>query len=205
MNPLIFSDSDPQLSRAVEEVIEVGGVLIFPTDTIYGIGGNPWDEQAIARVQRMKQRPADRPFALLLPALDALERFARLDARTLPILERFLPGPYTFLLAAADRAPSSAVKDGKIGVRIPDHPFFDTVMRSLGRPLFGTSVNRSGEPPLESIDEIIERFGNVDLIVEGTTALSGTASAIIDLTVDPPQAVRGNLPNALSRQGEKRR
>ena len=205
MNPLIFSDSAPQLPRVVEEVIEVGGVLIFPTDTIYGIGGNPWDERAIARVQRMKQRPADRPFAVLLPALHAVERFARLDARTLPILERFLPGPYTFLLAAADRAPSSAVKDGKIGVRIPDHPFFDTVMRSLGRPLFGTSVNRSGEPPLESIDEIIERFGNVDLIVEGTTALSGIASAIIDLTVDPPQAVRGNLPDALSRHGEKRR
>ncbi len=205
MIPLIFSDSDPQLPRAVEEVIEVGGVLIFPTDTIYGIGGNPWDERAVAWVQRMKQRPADRPFSLLLAALDALERFARLDERTLPILERFLPGPYTFLLPAADRAPSSAVKEGKVGVRIPDHPFFDTVMRSLGRPLVGTSVNRSGEPPLVSIDAIIERFGNVDLIVEGTTAPSGIASAIIDLTVDPPRAVRGNLPDALSRHGEKRR
>jgi len=197
MNPLIFSDSNPQLPRAVEEVLEVGGVLIFPTDTIYGIGGNPWDEQAIARVQRMKQRPADRPFALILPALDAIEQFARLDERSQAVLERFLPGPYTFLLSAADRAPSSAVKDGKVGVRVPDHPFFNIVMRSLGRPLFGTSVNRSGEPPLENIDAIIERFGNVDLIVEGTTAPSGIASTIIDLTVDPPQALRGELPDAL--------
>jgi len=205
MNPVIFYDSDPQLPRAVKEVLEVGGVLIFPTDTIYGIGGNPWDEQAVARVQRMKRRPADRPFALLLSALDAMERFACLDARTLPILERFLPGPYTFLLPAADRAPSSAVKDGKVGVRVPDHPFFSIVMRSLGRPLFGTSVNRSDEPPLENIDAIIERFGNVDLIVEGTTPPSGMSSAIIDVTVDPPQAVRGNLPDALSHHGEKRR
>ncbi len=204
MNPLIFSDSDPQLPRAVEEVIEAGGVLIFPTDTIYGIGGNPWDEQAIARVQKMKQRPADRPFALLLSALDAMERFARLDERSRAILERFLPGPYTFLLSAAEGAPRSAVKAGKVGVRIPDHPFFGTVMRSLGRPLFGTSVNRSGEPPLESVEAIIERFGNVDLIVEGTTAPSGIVSAIIDLTVDPPQALRGELPDTLRHPEERR-
>jgi len=77
------------------------------------------------------------------------------------------------------------------------NPFFGTVMRSLGRPLFGTSVNRSGKPPLVSIDAIIERFSNVDLIVEAKTAPSGVVSAIIDLTVDPPQALRGELPDAL--------
>jgi len=205
MNPLILSDNDAELPRAVEDVLELGGVLVFPTDTLYGIGGNPWDEQAVARVQRLKQRPADSPFALVLPARGAIEQFAHLDARTLPIIERFLPGPYTFLLAAVDRAPSSAVKDGKVGVRVPDHPFFSIVMRSLGRPLFGTSVNRSGEPPLVSIEAIIERFGNVDLIVEGTTAPSGVVSAIIDLTMDPPQALRGELPDALRHLEERRR
>lgn len=203
MNSLILSDDNPQLPRAVKEVLEVGGILIFPTDTIYGIGGNPWDERAIALVQTLKQRPPDRPFALHLPAVEAIEQYARLDERSRPILERFLPGPYTFLLPASAHAPSAAVKDGKVGVRVPDHPFFSIVMRSLDRPLFGTSVNRSGEPPLETIEAIIERFGTVDLIVTGK-ALSGRASAVIDLTVDPPRALRGKLPDAL-RHSEKRR
>jgi len=197
MNPLILCDDNPQVPRAVEEVLEVGGALIFPTDTIYGIGGNPWDEQAIARVQRMKQRPPGQPFALLLPVIEAIERVARLDERTRTIIERFLPGPYTFLLAAAEHAPRAAVKAGKVGIRVPDHPFFGSVMRSLDRPLFGTSVNRSGELPLENIDAIIEHFGNVDLIVTATTPPSSVSSAVIDLTVDPPQALRGELPDAL--------
>jgi len=197
MNPQILSDSDAGLPRAVEDVLELGGVLVFPTDTLYGIGGNPWDGQAIARVRTLKRRSADRPFALLLPAIETIERVARLDERTRPILKRFLPGAYTFLLPAFDTTPREAAAEGKVGVRVPNHPFFAGVMRSLDRPLFGTSVNRYGEPPLVDIDAIIEQFGNVDLIVTGTTAPAGIASALIDLTVDPPQALRGELPDAL--------
>ena len=101
MNPQILSDKDAELPRAVEDVLELGGVLIFPTDTLYGIGGNPWDEQAIARVQRMKQRSPGQPFALLLPVIEAIERVARLDERTRTILAQYLPGAYTFLLSAS--------------------------------------------------------------------------------------------------------
>jgi len=111
-------------------------------------------------------------------------------------LERFLPGPLTFLLTAREEAPRSAVAAGKIGVRVPDHSFFGTVMAGIDRPLFGTSVNRSGEPPLTRIEEMIERFNRVDLIVEGSPG-SGSPSAIIDLTVSPPRALRGDLPSDL--------
>jgi len=203
MNPLILSDKDTELPRAVEDVLELGGVIVFPTDTLYGIGGNPWDEQAIARVQRMKQRLPGQPFALLLPVIEAIQRVARLDERTRAILSRFLPGAYTFLLSASEEAPREAVTAGKVGVRVPDHPFFGSVMRSLDRPLFGTSVNRSGEQPLENIDAIIEHFSNVDLIVTATTPPSSVASAVIDLTVDPPQALRGELPDALRHPEER--
>ncbi|MEE8195186.1 MAG: Sua5/YciO/YrdC/YwlC family protein, partial [Candidatus Bipolaricaulota bacterium] len=81
---------------------------------------------------------------------------------------------------------------------VPDHPFFTTVMAQLDRPLFGTSVNRSGEPPLNNIDQIIEQFGNrVELIVCEST-VSGPPSAIIDLTLGTPRALRGELPEQLS-------
>lgn len=196
MNPLVIRDSDPRFPGVVKELLEVGGVLIFPTDTVFGIGGNPWDERALARVRAMKGRPLDQPFTLHLPTLETIERFARPDERARIILERFLPGPYTFLLQAAEQAPCSAVKEGRIGVRVPDHPFFAGVMKLVERPLFGTSVNRSGEPPLVDIDEIIERFGDVDLIVTGRIG-TGTSSAIIDLTKSPPRALRGELPEGL--------
>jgi L-threonylcarbamoyladenylate synthase len=88
------------------------------------------------------------------------------------------------------------VAKGKIGIRVPDHSFFSSVMATLGQPLFGTSVNRSGEPPLEDIEQMIEHFSGVDLIVEGSSG-AGVPSAIIDLTVSPPQALRGELPAGL--------
>ena len=204
MNPKILTDRDARLPRAVEDVLELGGVLVFPTDTLYGIGGNPWDERAVARVRMLKQRPAARPFALLLPTLEAIGRVARLDERVRTILARLLPGAYTFLLPACEETPREAVAAGKVGVRVPDHPFFGSVMRSLDRPLFGTSVNRSGTPPLENIDAIIEQFGDVDLIVTATTPPSGAVSAVIDLTLDPPRALRGELPEPLRLSGEQR-
>jgi len=196
MNPLIYADDDHGLPRVVEEILEVGGILIFPTDTVFGIGGNPWDERALASVQAMKGCGPDRPFTLHLSTLTSIERFVYLDDRMRTALERCLPGPYTFLLQASEEAPRSATKEGKVGVRVPDHPFFTKVMARIARPLFGTSVNRTGESPLQNIDEMIERFGGVDLIVTGTIG-RGTSSAIIDLTVSPPQALRGELPEGL--------
>ena len=196
MNPLFLSENDPELSAVLVEILETGGVFIFPSDTVYGIGGNPWDEQALARVCTMKGRRADQPFTLHLPTLASVERFVRLDTGVQAILERFLPGPLTFLLTAREGAPRSAVATGKIGVRVPDHPFFSAIMAGIDRPLFGTSVNRSGEPPLTRVEEMIERFNRVDLIVEGSPG-SGSPSAIIDLTVSPPRALRGDLPSGL--------
>lgn len=198
MKPLVLRNDDPRLSQSINEILECGGVLIFPTDTVFGIGGNPWDKQVVARVQTMKSRSSQHPFTLHLPTSDLIERFAYLNEQTRKILNDFFPGPFTFLLWATAQAPASAVKERKVGIRIPDHPFFTRVMAQLARPLFGTSVNRSGEPPLNNIDQIIEQFGNrVELIVCEST-VSGRPSAIIDLTLSTPRALRGELPRQLS-------
>ena len=196
MNPIVLPDDSPELLAALRDILEIGGGVIFPTETVYGIGGDPWDEGALGRVRRMKGRSEDQPFTLHLPSVTAVERFGLLDRRTRDIVEHFLPGPYTFLLPALPAAPASAVKDGKVGIRVPAHRFFSTVMARLDRALFGTSVNRSGAPPLVDLSEIIERFSGVDLIVSGAIE-SGIPSAVIDLTVDPPVALRGELPEGL--------
>jgi len=196
MNPLVLPDDSPRLPAVLAELLETGGVLIFPTDTVFGIGGSPWDEGALTRVRSLKGRPADQPFTLHLPSREAISRFARLDPRTASIIEHFLPGPYTFLLEARPDAPPCAVKGGKVGVRVPNHRFFLKVMATLDRALFGTSVNRTGAPPLTDLEEIIEKFSTVDLIVSGRIK-TGIPSSVIDLTSDPPRLLRGRGPDEL--------
>lgn len=195
MMPRVLPHDHPQIRLAVDAALETGETIVFPTDTIYGIGGNPWDARSLERVRSLKERPPDQPFALLLPTREAIERFAELNGRLRDLVQRLLPGPYTLLLPAAAAAPPAAVGNGTVGVRVPDHPFFRRTMASLNRPLFGTSVNRHGEPPLVDIDRIIERFAGVDLIVSGPTGKG--PSTILDLTADSPRLVRGELPDEL--------
>jgi len=195
MMPRVLPHDDPETPSAVNAALETGQTIVFPTDTIYGIGGNPWDVRSLDRVRALKNRPADQPFALLLPTRASIERYAALDARLRPLIGRLLPGPFTLLVPAAEGAPSSSVQGGKIGVRVPDHPFFWRTLARLDRPMFGTSVNRHGEPPIVDIEAIIDRFAAVDLIVTGPTGMH--ASTILDLAVVPPRAIRGDLPREL--------
>ena len=195
MMPRVLPHDHAEIGGAIAAALETGGTIVFPTDTIYGIGGNPWDERTLDRVRALKERPVDQPFALLLPARRAIDRFAVLERRLRVVLDRLLPGPYTLLLPAAAGAPPSAVRGGIVGIRVPNHAFFLRTMARLDRPLFGTSVNRHGEPPLVDIDRIIDRFNSVDLIVSGPTG--AVPSAILDLTVDPPRPLRGELPGEL--------
>ena len=196
MSVHVVDTSDRALPELLEELLEQGGVFIFPTDTVPGIGGDPWDRRPLARVRRLKGRSEEQPFTLHLATVAAVERVALLAPQTRATLARFLPGPYTFLLNAGQGAPPATVGEHKVGIRVPRHAFFAEVMRDLVRPLFGTSVNRAGEEPLLDWDEILERFPGVDLIVTGEGG-SGTASAVVDLTVDPPCARRGSLPQDL--------
>jgi len=200
----VVKESDERLQGMIQALLETGGTLIFPTDTVYGIGGGPWDERTLAHVRRMKGRAASQPFTLHLPLIEAIERFAHVDERMRRVLARFLPGPITFILPASKNAPAATVLKGKVGIRVPAHPFFQLTMRELDRPLFGTR----GEAPLHSIEMMIEQFSGVDLLVEGETETgvppgtsvppgTGVPSAIIDLTTDPPQALRGKLPKDL--------
>lgn len=193
----VMKESDMQVYDAVGSLLETGGVLIFPTDTVYGIGGSPWDERALALVRRLKGRKNSQPFTLHLPSVEAIGRFAILNEKMRQVLDTFLPGPITFILPARDDAPAASIIDGKVGVRVPANPFFQAVMRKLDRPLFGTSVNRSGEAPLMSIDTMIEQFSVVDLLIEGNVG-TGVPSAIVDLTGDHPRSLRGALPEDLS-------
>ena len=195
MIPTVLRDDDPRVLAAVLEALETGLTVIFPTDTIYGIGGNPWDDSVIAKVRALKGRTADQPFTLHVASVADLDRYAEIPERIRPTVASLLPGPYTLILPARPAAPLCSVTAGTIGIRVPRHPFFASVIAPLGRPLFGTSVNAHGEEPLGEVNDMIDRFPSVDLIVVG--AVSGNPSDILDLTAVPPRALRGRLPASL--------
>jgi len=151
MMPRVLSHDDPDLEQELQQALETAQTVIFPTDTVYGIGGNPWDERTLERVRVLKARSADQPFTLHLATVAAIERYATIDERQRARIGLLLPGPYTLLLQASAGAPPSSTSGATVGVRVPDHPFFGSVVAPLDRPLFGTSVNIHGEPPLNDI------------------------------------------------------
>jgi len=196
MMPRVLPVDDPGIDLALLEALETSQVIIFPTETVYGIGGNPWDELILDRVRSLKERGSDQPFTLHLADVSSIDKYAHLDAATSRQVEQLLPGPYTLLLPARPEAPPSAVRHGVVGIRVPDHPLFSGAISRLQRALFGTSVNRSGQPPLSDIDRIIQEFGHVDLIVTGS--VRGCPSSILDLTSTPVRVLRGSLPPSLN-------
>ena len=195
MTPTVLRCDDPRAGPAVQEALETGQTIIFPTDTIYGMGGNPWDDSVVAKVRALKGREPDQPFTLHLPTIQSLTRYAEITERVRPAVAALLPGPYTVILPAGPAAPACSVSGGTVGLRVPDHPFFTSVLALLDRPLFGTSVNAHGEDPLSEVDAMIDRFPSIDLVILGD--VGGSASDIIDLTVAPPRAIRGRLPASL--------
>lgn len=196
--PTVLASDDPAAPGTVALALESGQTIIFPTDTVYGIGGNPWDRRTLDHVRRLKDRPADQPFTLHLADVESIYRFAQCSKETLQWVHRLLPGPYTLLLPATEAAPPATVLNGVVGVRVPPHPFFTNVLQ---QPVFGTSVNRRGQPALNDVSSIIETFREVDLIVTGP--VSGTASIILDLTTTPIRVVRGTpSPELLRRLAE---
>ena len=194
MIPTVLSCTHLETAAAVDMALETGRTIIFPTDTVYGIGGNPWDERTLNHVCKLKERTPDQPFTLHLHHVSAIDKYIIPEPAMKRIIEKLLPGPYTLLLPASSAAPPSAVLEGKIGIRVPDHPFFHSVVK---RPVFATSVNRHNAPPLNDVSEIIESFSEVDLIITGDVA--GVSSAILDLTTVPYRVIRGTLSESEKR------
>lgn len=190
-------------SERIHRAVRSGGVLIFPTDTVYGLGCDAFNEVAVQRIYQIKGRSPGQPFSVHLSDVSEIDEYtSKLTKRQRALIKTLLPGPYTVVLHASSTAPPACVSpEGKIGLRVPDSRSFRLLYEAVKRPLVGTSVNRSGEPPLTNIDEIIEQFSErVDLIISTDEPLSQASSTVIDLTVDPPRALRGKLPPELLRR-----
>ena len=164
-----------------------GGVIVFPTDTVYGMGCDPYDRGAVERIYRIKSRDASKPLPVLAGSMGAVERIARLDERSRVIVSRHWPGPLTVILRLADpRLSASLNLEDRIAVRIPDHPCTLDLLRGCGRQLLvGTSANVSGQQPFADPGKCPGGImAGCDLFVDGGATPQGSASTIIEVTGD---------------------
>lgn len=171
--------------RALEETIHTvqhGGVIAFPTDTVYGIGASLKHPEALRRIYEIKGRDVTNPLPVLLSSIDRIDLVAELpDARVRGLLRHFWPGGLTVALPARPDAPSEVIHpDGTVGVRVPDHSIALTLCERAGGALATTSANRSGEPPACSPGDITEQLdGAIDVVLHGGFTPCGEPSTVI--------------------------
>jgi tRNA threonylcarbamoyl adenosine modification protein (Sua5/YciO/YrdC/YwlC family) len=190
---------NPQ-ERYIQQIVQLlkkGGIVIYPTDTIYGIGCDIYNKEAIEKICRIKNiDPKKAHFSFLCSDLSNLSNFARnVSNPTFRILKRYLPGPYTFILQASREVPKMLkTKKDTVGIRIPDHNICQAIIATLGNPIMTTSLPMEEDVEYYTDPEIIhDKFENlVDIVIDG--GIGGIkASTIIDCTDDEPILIREGL------------
>jgi tRNA threonylcarbamoyl adenosine modification protein (Sua5/YciO/YrdC/YwlC family) len=168
-----------------------GALIVFPTDTVYGIGTRPDDPAATARLFAAKRRPLDLTLPVLVASVDDALRVAVFDDRASRVAAACWPGALTLVLARADASRDWELGgDGAtIGVRVPDHPVARSLLGRTG-PLAATSANRSGEAPGRDHDELVATFGEAVAVYLRDGSVGGAASTVIDLTGPEPRVLR---------------
>jgi len=181
-----------QIDRAIR-ILREGGVVAFPTDTVYGLGADPGNESAIDKIYRVKRRSREFPLPLLLSDASDLARFAEaVPEIAWRLADRFFPGGLTLVLRAGQSAPRAVIADnGTVALRVPDHAVPVALARGLGGAIVGTSANLSGEPDTVIADEVTRGIGaEVDLVIDGGRCPGGKGSTVVDVTEGVPIIVR---------------
>jgi L-threonylcarbamoyladenylate synthase len=186
-----------QIKRAVE-TLKKGGLVAYPTDTVYGLGADPLNEKAVSRVYKVKNRPRNLPLPLLLADRSDLTKVAlSIPEIACRLAERFWPGGLTLVVKKSPTVPDSITAGGDtVAVRLPNHPVTIALIRGLGRPIVGTSANLSGKPSPVTAEEVRRQLGSkVDLIVDGGRCPSGIESTVVDVSGTSPVITRvGAIP-----------
>ncbi len=191
------------IARACE-ALRSGGVVVYPTDTVYGLGCDITQKRAVEKIIRIKGRDPKKPMSFVCSDLTHISRYARVSNFSYRILKRHLPGPYTFILEASREVPKMLLTRQKtVGIRVPDHAVALALVAELGNPVLSTSANPSGGDPLNDPAEIRTVLGKqVDLILD-SGVLPRMPSTVVSLVDDRVQVLReGAGPAAYFRELE---
>ena len=183
----------PRVIAKAASVIRKGGLVAFPTDTLYALGADVTNRSALMRLFATKGRSRATPIPVLVADLAMATRIVgSLPEPANRLAERYWPGPLTLVLSAP-RAVSRLLTagTGRIGLRVPDAPAAIALILRLGGPVTGTSANRSGGRAPRDADEVLRQLGDrIDLILDGGPVAAGSPSTVVDVTVSPPVIVR---------------
>ncbi|MBN1895471.1 threonylcarbamoyl-AMP synthase [bacterium] len=179
------------LAETVER-LKQGGVIAYPTETVYGLGVDPDQPEAVRRLFQLKGRSPLNPVSLLIPSIDRLKDLThQISARARVMMDRYWPGPLTLLFSATRAVPESVTGGtGRIGVRISGNPFCAALLVRWGGLLVSTSANPSLKPPAMTAAEVCRYFRQgLSLVLDGGRA-DGMPSTVLDVSVDPPCLIR---------------
>jgi len=184
---LSINQDNPQ-KRLVNEVVQVldqGGLIVYPTDTFYGIGCDLFNKKSIKRIYQLKRRPLTKPFSFVCANLKDISLYAQVSNHAYRIMKRSLPGPYTFILEGTRLVPKLMLtKRRTIGIRVPDNRICLAIVKSLGRPIISTSVN------LEEPSVIHDTYSSlVEMVIDGGV-VSHEPSTVVSLIDDNPEVIR---------------
>jgi tRNA threonylcarbamoyl adenosine modification protein (Sua5/YciO/YrdC/YwlC family) len=184
---LSINPDNPQkrLITKVVETLDQGGVIIYPTDTFYGIGCDLFNKKPIRRVYQLKKRPVSKPFSFICADLKDISLYAQVSNNAYRIMKRTLPGPYTFVLEGTRLVPKLMLTSRKtVGIRVPNNKICLSIVKQLGRPIISTSIN-SKDPSIIH-DEYVSL---VDMVIDGGV-ISYEPSTVISLVDDNPEVIR---------------
>ncbi|RLA83205.1 MAG: threonylcarbamoyl-AMP synthase [Deltaproteobacteria bacterium] len=190
---LKVNPQNPQ-KRAIRRAVEVlkeGGVIAYPTDTIYGLGCDLYNRGAIEKIYHLKRHSKNKRLSIICSDLKDISRYAQVPDYAYRIMKKLVPGPYTFILEATKLVPKIMLTNQRtIGIRVPDHPIPLALVKELGGPIITTSVTKPDETLYNDPQELEERFGKeVDLIIDGGIIVP-QHSSIIDMTAEEPKVLR---------------
>ncbi|MDP2729026.1 MAG: L-threonylcarbamoyladenylate synthase [Dehalococcoidales bacterium] len=181
-----------QIERGIS-ILRQGGLVAYPTDTVYGLGASAALPQAVERIYKVKERPRNMPLPLQLADVSQITKVAeRVPEIARLLIRNFLPGALTLVLPRSSSVPDSITAGGgTVAVRIPAHPIPIALVKGLGSPIVGTSANLSGRPSPLTADEVYSQLGDkVDLIIDGGRCPGGKESTIVDVSGEEPVIIR---------------
>ena len=182
----------PRLIGQVVEVLRRGGVICYPTDTMYGVGCDIFNQKAVKRVFQLKKRPKHKPFSFMCSSLKNISEYAHVGNTAYRLMRKNLPGPYTLVLPGSKMVPKIMLtKQKTVGIRVPDHPICLAIIEELGNPILNTSavMDEHAEPVIDGLD-VDAVFGKqVDLIIDGGEVYPNP-STVVSLISDQPELLR---------------
>jgi len=185
---------NPKEIKRVVKILRDGGVIIYPSDTVYALGCDIKNTRAMERVAQLRGVKLEKAnFSFVCEDLSNLSDYVKqIDTATFKLLKRNLPGPYTFILPGNNNLPTVFKKKKEVGIRVPDNAITQAIVHELGNPIISTSIKDEDEVIEYTTDPelILEKWGNlVDLVIDGGYG-GNIASTVIDLTGDEPEVIR---------------